>query len=308
MTELIVYTRPSRAALVRRALVDTPTLIHTVKDNFFDAGLEPNFYIPSFERVPLAQHIVYVADWSSGAQRYLDLCVLWPLAEMHTARLTIVIPFEPSATMERETIVGEVATANVNAKMLSALPGAKEIVFVDLHTLQNKFYFTNTAVSLRSMMPYVAHRVPRDAIVVFPDDGARKRFATYFDKFACVACTKERVGDERRIRVDGDVAGKRTVIVDDLTRTGGTLGECALALRTAGSTSVGAYVTHNLMTTDGYALFLGDGKYAKAVDFVMYASTALNDATPVDDKFRCVPFEMLLRNIILPDLPLHEFL
>lgn len=43
---------------------------------------------------------------------------------------------------------------------------------------------------------------------------------------------------------DGDARGKHCIIVDDLVQTGGTLIECAGALKRAGALSVAAYVTH----------------------------------------------------------------
>ena len=42
----------------------------------------------------------------------------------------------------------------------------------------------------------------------------------------------------------GDPKGKRAIIIDDMTRSGGTLKECAEVLRERMAKSVSAYVTH----------------------------------------------------------------
>ena len=52
-----------------------------------------------------------------------------------------MVPFFATATMEREVFEGSVATANVDAKLLSGLQGMPHIVTVDLHTMQNQFFF-----------------------------------------------------------------------------------------------------------------------------------------------------------------------
>lgn len=71
---------------------------------------------------------MYLADWSTPALRYYDMCVLIPIAEIGPASFTIVVPFFPTATMEREIFEGSVATANVDAKLLSSLQGQPHIV------------------------------------------------------------------------------------------------------------------------------------------------------------------------------------
>ena len=63
--------------------------------------------------------------------------------------LTVSLPFMNTATMERVITEGEVATADVDAWMMSSLPrfgSPVEFVVYDLHTLQNRFYFHDGAI------------------------------------------------------------------------------------------------------------------------------------------------------------------
>jgi len=281
-----LFFRDTRAAYVA-ALVESKAFApHVVVGTFFDQG-EPNFLVPGLHTDVTSRHVVYVADWSTPAARYYDMCVLVPLAEMQPTLLTIVIPFDPAATMERETAPGVVVTANVNAKMLSALPCAKRVLTIDLHTMANQFYFHNAAVRLASMMPYALKYIrtmhPQLTAVCFPDEGAKKRFGQFFLNERTIVCAKERgAGDERRVRiVEGadvfhDKPSIEILIVDDLTRTGGTLAECARVLRSAGATRVHAYVTHALLTPARQADFGAEtGKYSGLIDRFYASDTTL---------------------------------
>lgn len=50
--------------------------------------------------------------------------------------------------------------------------------------------------------------------------------------------------------------GKDVVIVDDLVQTGGTLYQCACALKAQGARSVSAYVTHAVFPNQSWNKFL----------------------------------------------------
>jgi len=126
-------------------------------------------------------------------------------------------------------------------------------VFFDIHALQEQFYFTdNCIVQLKSCVRLLRDRLallPDDKIViVFPDDGAYKRFHSKFPSFPSVVCHKIRDGDNRIVEIrDGleYVANAHCVIVDDLVKSGGTIIECALVLQQviSGLASQGAKIS-----------------------------------------------------------------
>jgi phosphoribosylpyrophosphate synthetase len=97
----------------------------------------------------------------------------------------------------------------------------------------------------------------------FPDEGSYKRFSTKFKGFPTLICQKIRVGNDRLITVkEGECKDRHCLIVDDLVQSGGTLIECAAALRKAGATKVSAYVTHAIFPNESYKKFIDgpDGK------------------------------------------------
>lgn len=145
---------------------------------------------------------------------------------------------------------GVVATANTVAVMLSSLPPTGRplrIMIYDIHTLQNRFYFSGHALAdtvttvpllLRYINAYTvsptleadAVRNPECAIdtIAFPDEGAMKRFGNFFPGFPQIICGKIRDGDKRIVKIhEGDAKGKRILIVDDMVRSGGTICEAA---------------------------------------------------------------------------------
>lgn len=86
-------------------------------------------------------------------------------------------------------------------------------------------------------------------IIAYPDDGARKRFGHLFDGRTQVICEKIREGDKRYITIKEtigplSVAGNAVTILDDLTRTYGTLVATAEALLALGATSVNVVFVH----------------------------------------------------------------
>ena len=177
---------------------------------------------------------------------------------------------------------GVIATADVDAHFFSTMPaiqgGPIKLIIYDLHTLQNRFYFRDSALaslvsavpllkvksenirSLRLLTHYNFHGELdkiKDHIVAFPDEGAQKRFSKYFGDVTSVLCGKVRTPDNQRIVTitDGDPKGKHVVIIDDLCQTGGTLIACRDALLAKGATHVSAYCTHAIFPKESWKKF-----------------------------------------------------
>jgi len=181
--------------------------------------------------------------------------------------LLIVLPYYPTGTMERVDLEGQIATAYTLARILSLIPltqsGPAKVLFYDIHALPNRFYFRDSVIPLLvSAIPTFisklrnAHKGEHIGIA-FPDEGATKRFGKYFDKdFEIITCTKLRQGDQRIVTVkEGEPQGKHVFIIDDLTKTGGTLIECQQALLKRGASAVSAYVTHAVFPEESWRKF-----------------------------------------------------
>ena len=94
------------------------------------------------------------------------------------------------------------ATAATMARILSAVPqcitGPSTVVIYDIHALQEQFYFSdNVLIQLESASELLQKRMRAlpdyDRIsIVFPDDGAAKRFKKNFPSFPFITCLKVR--------------------------------------------------------------------------------------------------------------------
>jgi phosphoribosylpyrophosphate synthetase len=233
------------------------------------------------------------------------------LCESFILSLTIALPYYPHGTMERVEREGEVATASTVARIISHLPSCgspARVMLYDLHALQNRYYFHgNAAASLHSTVPMLlsalnadAARMPdaasgRVSAIAFPDDGAAKRFGKLFvqEGFPIIICGKVRDGDKRIVRImEGECKDHHVLIVDDLTRSGGTLYQCGKVLRESGAVGVSAFVAHVAMPPEVCKKFfkkgdLGAGEYAIFDTFYTTDSNPIvADNLPKEDVFQ----------------------
>lgn len=89
--------------------------------------------------------------------------------------------------------------------------------------------------------------------IVFPDEGAQKRFASEFPDADTIVLSKIREGAERKVTLkEGNPEGKDLLLIDDLIQSGGTLIESAKYLRSLWATSVSAFATHGVFPNDSY--------------------------------------------------------
>jgi len=192
--------------------------------------------------------IIYLAYFSfneSDATPIIDqILFLNSLSHYGIAELNIVLPYFPVGTMERIVGEGEIPTAYSLAQMINSIPNGtskNKIYIFDIHALCSRFFFhTNTIPILVSMMPDYLEQIQKkdndlsSSIIVFPDDGAKKRFEKLLpSKIKTILCSKTRKGDERIIRIDSGMSDLKEMlltkaqvnlfVIDDLVQSGGTL-------------------------------------------------------------------------------------
>jgi len=243
---------------------------HEIKWNRFPDGtdhIEIEAYSP--KNHIRGEHVLFCASFDNNAVTLSQLYVLIVLCESFVESLTILLPFFPTATMERVVKEGVVATANALSKLLANLPNPGRpirMIVYDLHTLQNQFYLGNhCCADLRSAVPslydQVLHRDDTDInAIAFPDDGAQKRFGSLFEDYPMIVCGKVRDGVNRKVTIkEGSPKDLNVLIVDDLIQTGGTLYECGKVLKQFGAKSVYAFATHGVFPNESWRRFLPDG-------------------------------------------------
>jgi non-canonical (house-cleaning) NTP pyrophosphatase/phosphoribosylpyrophosphate synthetase len=184
--------------------------------------------------------------------------------------LDVYLPFFHVGTMERVDEFGPnvLATADTLSSILSSdiqqtKEGPTRLHIYDLHTLQNKFYYNNCiSIEMETGIDLLRNVLKHDTIIVFPDDGAKKRFGGFFPDNVILECAKKRIENKRIITVENfdtmPLLQQRTqaIIIDDLVQSGGTINECRKALLLLGFTDISVYVTHVVFPNDSHKQFI----------------------------------------------------
>lgn len=193
----------------------------------------------------------FFASFDDPGDIFRQLAVIYALPRYCARSVKVVLPFFPTGTMERVDCEGSIATARTLARMFDAIPltaqGPARIFIFDIHDPRERFYFSDQVIPvLESAIPDLLSNFGTSRwSVAFPDEGAHKRFGKTLSRFRQILCRKIRQGDKRSVSIEeGEVKDRDILVVDDLTRTGGTLIECAKALKEAGADTVNLVVPH----------------------------------------------------------------
>ncbi|XP_041361478.1 ribose-phosphate pyrophosphokinase 4-like [Gigantopelta aegis] len=249
----------------------------------------PNVFIQDVKFMA-GKDVIFVGSFHSPDVIFEQLSVLYAFPRYLAKSFHFILPYFPTGTMERVDTEGQIATAKTLATLLSAIPlsakGPAQVIIFDIHALQERFYFSDSVIPrLLSAIPLLQREIEHlsyksNLAFAFPDDGAFKRFHSYFPDEHTVICAKVRDGKKKIVTVkDGNPSGKDIIIIDDLIQTGGTLIECAKVLLKQGAKTVSAYVTHPVFPGDSWKRFTdGDVHFENfwITDSIPHAKTISN--------------------------------
>mmetsp|Transcript_33385 Transcript_33385/g.72999 ORF Transcript_33385/g.72999 Transcript_33385/m.72999 type:complete len:332 (-) Transcript_33385:71-1066(-) len=255
-----------------------------------------------------------LVSFHTPAVIFEQLALLYALPKMRARNFRVILPWFCTGTMERVETLGQVATAATLARMLSHCPmgpsGPVTYVIYDIHALQEQFYFGDTVLVelktavwiLKDHLKKVLENCPGETFaIVYPDDGAHKRFKAKFNDFYTIVCNKVRKGEERLIEVkEGDPKGKHCVIIDDLVQSGGTLLQCAKPLKEMGATKVSCWCTHGVFPQNSFEKFFNHPLIHK----FWVTDSVPTTAALVDGK---APFEVLSLAPLIRDYLMGNF-
>jgi ribose-phosphate pyrophosphokinase len=170
-------------------------------------------------------------------------------------RVTAVVPYFGYARQDRKVDPRVPISAKLVADLITA-SGASRLLTLDLHAGQIQGFFNIPVDNLFAspvLLKYVRENLPGNRLsVVSPDPGGVERaraFAKHLNAgLAIIDKRRPRANVVAEMRVVGEVDGQKTIIVDDIVDTAGTLGAAARALREAGATEVYACCTHPVLS------------------------------------------------------------
>ena len=214
----------------------------------------PNLEFPEVKDDIEYQDVTYIGDFSQADELFEHYNTLFNLVKNTAIKVRIIMPFFPMGTSERVEKKWKTETAHAFAHLISSLPSGRDsknsIHIFDIHALVEQSLFNIDRMNAELHTTTSLLDIGDDEMIVFPDDGAAKRFREYFPSVPedrRITCGKERIGDERIITIkEWNPRGKRMVIVDDLWQTGNTVRKTARLLLDNWAIQVRSFVPHTI--------------------------------------------------------------
>jgi len=171
-----------------------------------------------------------------------------------------VIPYMAYARQDRAFLEGEVISAELVARLLEAA-GVNHVITVDIHSQLAMSYFTRIGIKSISSIPLLAGYASskmklQKPVVVSPDAGGADRareFAAHLETdMIALKKSRNRATGEVTIdeRMDIDIAGRDTILVDDMISSGSSIVKAAELLRKKGAAKIYAMCAHAILIGD----------------------------------------------------------
>ena len=182
------------------------------------------------------------------------------LVRASARRITAVVPYFGYARQDRKTDGRTPISAKLVANLIT-VAGINRVVTVDLHSAPIQGFFdcpTDNLFAQPEMADDILKKYgKKDLIVISPDVGGVVRARALAKRLevdlAIVDKRREKAGESEVMNIIGDVEGRKCILVDDMTDSGGTLINAADALLKKGATEVAAYVTHGVLSNGAAA-------------------------------------------------------
>lgn len=171
--------------------------------------------------------------------------------------ISAVIPYVPFARQDRVCNAGEAISIVRMAKTINDLE-FDEVLILDPHSdvtgaLINKATIVPLADYILSKNVFPSLKL-KETYLVAPDAGAQKKVKAMATALGCkgyITASKERDLETMEVtatRFDGDVSGKKLLVVDDICDGGRTFIALAKALRTNDPKELHLWVTHGIFS------------------------------------------------------------
>ena len=210
-------------------------------------------YVEIGENVRGVNCFVVQPTCSPPNQSLMELLIMVDALKRASAgSIVAIIPYFGYARQDRKAKPRTPITAKLVANLITAA-GADRALAMDLHAGQIQGFFDIPFDHLYSM-PVLIEELRMlgyggdSTVVVSPDAGGVERARAFSKRLGAGLA----IIDKRRpapnvseiMNIVGDVRGKKTVIVDDIIDTAGTLTNAAHAIINAGAASVSACASH----------------------------------------------------------------
>jgi len=186
---------------------------------------------------------------------YMELLILIDAMKRASAdRITAVIPYYGYARQDRKVAPRAPITAKLAADLITTA-GANRVLSMDLHAGQIQGFFNIPVDNLFAtpvLIDYIKTNYQDNMVIVSPDTGGVDRARAFGKRLgatlAIIDKRRERANESQVMNIIGDVKGKRTVILDDMIDTAGTVVQAARALGDESATEISVCCTHPVLS------------------------------------------------------------
>jgi len=171
--------------------------------------------------------------------------------------ITAVIPYYGYGRQDRKTSPRSPISAKLVANLLT-VAGANRVLTIDWHSGQIQGFFDIPTDNLTLAPLFCRHVQERykgkPVVIVSPDVGGLVRARIVAEPLgadmAIIDKRRSNPGEAAVMNLMGDVKGRVCILIDDMADSAGTLCQAAEALKSAGATTIDAYVSHGVLSGD----------------------------------------------------------
>ncbi len=208
------------------------------------------------------------------------LIIIDALKRASAKRITAVIPYFGYARQDRKVQPRVPITAKLVSDLISAA-GTDRVLTMDLHAGQIQGFFNIPVDHLFAspvLIDHIRKNEKNDLVIVSPDAGGVERARAFAKRLEASLAIIDKRREEKNVaqvmHVIGDVAGKHSIIVDDIIDTAGTIVESAIALAGHGTLRISACCTHPVLS----------GPAIERLNDSPLAELIVTDTIPLDSK------------------------
>lgn len=255
---------------------------------------------------PVALKVAFVlGSFSPPAENLIELLTLVNTLHINgVARVVAVIPYVGYGKSDRLDRPNIPVNVRLFIECLETA-GVDQFVTVNLHSQLISRYFRVPQITL-SAMPLFAEKLKTDGLanltVVAPDQGGIERASEYAKAVGqadIIVVEKHRPADDQTevIKVEGVVAGRDLIMVDDMVQTGKTLTTAATELKKMGAKDIYVAATHFVYSAGALDPLGNDANIKK-----IYISNTIPapEGVALSEKFTVLPIEPLLAAALKP--------
>ena len=215
---------------------------------------DQEIFIEIHENVEGADVFVVQSTSHPANDHLMELLVIIDALKRSAAgRITAVIPYFGYARQDHHAGPGTPLSAKLVATLIQTA-GADRLLTCELHSdrVQGFFDIPMDNLSVTSLFAQEIQHTFQNPLIISPDIGGIARaqaLATYLKTdLAIIEKHRHGPGHAEVVSLQGQVAGRTCLIIDDIVDSGNTLCQATVALLQQGAQAVHAFVTHGVLS------------------------------------------------------------